>query len=101
MNNVKDSVIILIGLALAIIGMVTVAAITNGVGADAETQKALSYAVIGLVGALGGTARNVATPNRDTLRDDERGYSLVDIAIFLLLLAVAIAILANTTDIFR
>ena len=55
--NVKDSLLILIGLVAALIAVVTVAALTNGAGADAETQKALSYAIVGLVGALGGSAR--------------------------------------------
>ena len=57
LGKVPDSVIILIGLVAAIVGLVTVAAITGGQGADAETQKALSYAVVGLVGALGGASR--------------------------------------------
>lgn len=57
MNNIKDSLLILIGLVAALVAVVVVAAITQGAGADAETQKALSYAIVGLVGALGGAAR--------------------------------------------
>lgn len=52
-----DTLLVLIGLIAALTALVVVAAITNGIGADSETQKALSYAVIGLVGALGGTSR--------------------------------------------
>lgn len=57
MNKLKDSHLILIGLLFALAALVTISAITQGKGADAETQKALSYAVVGLVGALGGASR--------------------------------------------
>jgi hypothetical protein len=57
MNTVKDTVLIACVIVAAIAGLVAVAALTNGAGADAETQKALSYAVVGGVGALGGAAR--------------------------------------------
>lgn len=57
LGNMRDSHLILIGLVASLIALVVVAAITNGQGSDAETQKALSYAVIGLVGGLGGAAR--------------------------------------------
>lgn len=56
-RNMSDTAYIFLGLVVAIVGIVAVAALTQGRGADAETQKALSYAVVGLVGALGGAAR--------------------------------------------
>ena len=57
MSRIPDVVFIFFGLVAAIVGLVTIAAITKGAGADAQTQEALSYAVVGLVGALGGAAR--------------------------------------------
>lgn len=57
MNKVKDTVIIGLCIIAAIAGLVIIAAVTSGQGADAETQKALSYAIVGGVGALGGAAR--------------------------------------------
>jgi hypothetical protein len=57
MNELKDTVYVFLGLVAALAALVVVAVVTKGAGADTETQQALSYAVVGLVGALGGVAR--------------------------------------------
>lgn len=91
MNNVKDSVLIFLAVLGAIIGLVVIAVITNGIGADGETQKALGYVVVAGMGALGGSARQ---PTQTNLQG-ERGYGLVEIAVFLLILVVALILLFN------
>ena len=57
MRGMTDTAFLFFALVAALAAVVVVAAITNGAGADGETQKALSYAIVGLVGALGGAAR--------------------------------------------
>lgn len=56
LNNVKDTVLICVGLLFALIALVLIALLGNGT-VDAELAEAVSYAVVGLTGALGGAAR--------------------------------------------
>ena len=56
MRKIRDTHLILVGLVAALCALVVVALLGSG-SADAELTEALSYAVVGLTGALAGSAR--------------------------------------------